>query len=1017
MTIILKPTHKAVKTYYETLAGFDEQRVDHEMAVRSAFQRLLDDAARSVGLVFIPELGEEIEGRTVRPDGTVMDGNYLPRGYWEAKDTHADLDAEIKKKKAKGYPLTNTIFEDTRVGVLYQSGYEVGRFDLSKPKELCNLLNLFFSYEEPHIENFEKAVDEFKERVPDLAQALNKKIKEAHKDNERFKEAYANFFEICQVSLNPNISRDAVDEMLIQHLLTERVMRKIFDIGDFRDRNVIAREVEKVITALTSKSFSRHEFLKSLDRFYFAIEDAVGTIEDFSEKQHFLNTVYERFFQGYSVKVADTHGIVYTPQPIVDFMCASVEEVLKTEFGKELGDRDVYIIDPATGTGSFIVNLLKRMHKRDVQRAYREQMFANEVMLLPYYIASLNIEHTYHELTGKYEPFEGLCFVDTLDLVKDRQTDMFVTEANTRRIERESKAPITVVIGNPPYNVGQVNENDNNKNRVYPEVEKWVRETYAKDSKATNKNALSDVYVKFVKWATKRLDNRDGIVCFITNNSFVDNVAFDGMRRHLLNDFTRIYHVDLHGNVRVNPKLSGTTHNVFGIQVGVGVTIAVKSKKHKKRSLFYKRVVEDWRKEEKYLWLQNNVSIKDVKWKKLKPDERHTWLVPEGAELFGSFVPLGTKETKKEEAPEAVFYSFSNGVKTNRDSVVYDFNKETLKTRVKQFIEDYNSEVDRYKRAVEGEKRNVDEFVNYDKVKWSRDLKLDLKRGNYAEFLLDKFRKSLYRPFTNRYVFFDRILNEEVYQLPSYLPSKSTEKENQSVCLSGIGSNKSFHVLITNIIPCLDLIEKTQCFPFYVYDEDGTNRRENVTDWALKEFRDHYGDDKIKKWDVFYYVYGLLHHPGYRETFGANLKRDLPRVPFAPEFWPFSKAGGELAELHLNYEEMEPYPVKWVDEPDEPVSYRVEKMRLNKDKTALKVNDYLTLSGIPPEAFEYRLGNRSALDWVIDQYRIKEDKRSGIVSNPNRSDYPQYIVRLVEQVINVSVNTVEIVKGLPKKGW
>jgi len=1021
MAVILKPTHKAVKTYYETLDKLAEQGVDHEMALRSAFQRLLEDAAKSVGLVFIPELGEEIEGRTVRPDGTVRDRNHLPRGYWEAKDTHADLDAEIKKKKAKGYPLTNIIFEDTQTGVLYQSGQEYNRYDLSKPPELCALLNEFFSYEEPRIENFEKAVDGFKERVPELARALNEKIKDAHRDNERFKEAYAKFFEICQVSLNPNISRDAVDEMLIQHLLTERVMRKIFDIGDFRDRNVIAREVEKVITALASKSFSRHEFLKSLDRFYVAIEDAAGTIEDFSEKQHFLNTVYERFFQGYSVKVADTHGIVYTPQPIVDFMCASVEEVLKAEFGKGLGDRDVFIIDPATGTGSFIVNLLKRMHKRDLQRAYREQIFANEVMLLPYYIASLNVEHTYHELTGEYEPFEGLCFVDTLDLVKDRQTDLFITEANTERIERESKAPITVVIGNPPYNIGQVNENDNNKNRVYPEVEKWVRETYARDSEASNKNALNDVYVKFVKWATKRLDNRDGIVCFITNNSFIENVAFDGMRKHLLNDFTSIYHVDLHGNVRQNPKLSGTTHNVFGIQVGVGITVAVKSRKHKKPSLFYNRVEEYWRKEEKYLWLQDNVSIKDVKWRNLKPDKRYTWLVPEHAELFESFIPIGTKEGKKlkDDEPETLFKNYGRGVATCRDSIVYGFDKGMLIERVKRFTENYNSEVDRYKRATEEEKKNIDEFVKYDKIKWSRDLKLDLNRGNYAEFSLCKFRGSLYRPFTKRYLFFDRILNEEVYQFPSIYPNPNTEKENVVLIVPSLGSIQVAFFISKYIVDLNFFAGSTpvQCFPFYVYDEDGSNRRENITDWALAEFRDTYSDYHIAKWDIFYYVYGILHHPAYRETFGDNLKRDLPRIPFAPDFRPFSKAGRELAELHLKYEESEPYRLKWVENPDETPDYRVEKMRLNKDKTALKVNDYLTLADIPPEAFEYRLGNRSALEWVIDQYRVKEDKRSGIVSDPNRPDDPQYIVRLVEQVINVSIKTVEIVNGLPKKAW
>ena len=318
-----------------------------------------------------------------------------------------------------------------------------------------------------------------------------------------------------------------------------------------------------------------------------------------------MNTVYERFFQGYSVKVADTHGIVYTPQEIVDFMCASVEEVLRSEFGKTLGDEGVQILDPCTGTGNFIVNLLRRIPKRDLPRMYREQLFANEVMLLPYYIAALNIEHAYYELTDGYEAFPGLCFVDTLDLAKGKQSTFgFMTRENVARVERESEAKITVILGNPPYNANQVNENDNNKNRKYEIVDARVRATYAKESTATLKNKLYDPYVKFIRWATDRLNGRDGIVCMVTNNSFVvDGPPFDGMRKVLEDEYTRIYHVDLHGNVRRNPKLSGTTHNVFGIQVGVGITLAVRKAIEKRPRIMYHRLPEGWRKERKLAWL------------------------------------------------------------------------------------------------------------------------------------------------------------------------------------------------------------------------------------------------------------------------------------------------------------------------------------------------------------------------------------------------------------------------------
>jgi predicted helicase len=321
--------------------------------------------------------------------------------------------------------------------------------------------------------------------VPELAQGLDAKIKVAHKDNPKFQKAFNQFFELCQQTLNPNIRRDAVDEMLVQHLLTERLFRTIFNDSDFTRRNVIAAEIEGVIDALVSRSFSRVDFLKSLDRFYKAIKAAAATLEEFAEKQHFLNTVYERFFQGYSVKVADTHGIVYTPQEIVDFMCASVAEVLQTEFGLTLGSPGVNILDPCTGTGNFIVNILRRIPKKDLPRMYREQLFANEVMLLPYYIAALTIEHAYYELTGKYEAFEGLCFVDTLDLAEEKPHLFSFAERNTERVERQKKAPITVVIGNPPYNAHQVNENDKSKNRKYEVMEARIKQTYIQDSGAT----------------------------------------------------------------------------------------------------------------------------------------------------------------------------------------------------------------------------------------------------------------------------------------------------------------------------------------------------------------------------------------------------------------------------------------------------------------------------------------------------------------------------------------------------
>ncbi|MBZ0279565.1 MAG: N-6 DNA methylase [Anaerolineae bacterium] len=1080
----ITPKHPAIRAYYDKRQQLSAQNVSHELAVREAFKGLLEQMATSNKWTLVIEQKVEGIARVIRPDGTLRDSNTLPRGYWEAKDTRDDLDAEIEKKFTRGYPKSNIIFEDTRRAVLYQSGQRAGDYDLMQPEQVAALISRFLSYTEPNIAAFDQAVERFKGDTAPLAEGLKTLIADAHQTNKAFQTAFAAFFELCKTALNPNISRDAVNEMLIQHLLTERLMRTVFDNPDFVRRNAIAAEVEKVIDALTSRSFSRKDFLGQLDYFYQAIENAAQTLTDFASRQTFINAVYERFFQGYAVKVADTHGIVYTPQPIVDFMCASVEQVLRDQFGYGLDHPEVCIIDPCTGTGNFIINLLHRIKAHNpaaLPDVYANRLFANEVMLLPYYIASLNIEHTYYDLAKRYDPFEGLCFVDTLDLAQSAQLS-FLTEKNSQRVERQKQAKITVIIGNPPYNVGQLNENDNNKNRKYKNVDDRVRETYAFDSAATNKNALSDPYVKFFRWASDRLQGRDGVVCYVSNNSFVDQIAFDGMRKHLLKDFTHVYHLDLHGNVRQNPKLSGTTHNVFGIQVGVGITIAVRSSRvgasgpdaptqtldtpiKPPARLLYHRVPDDWRADQKLAFLTEKSAdpLQTVAWGELIPDARNTWLVPENADEFAAFIPIGSKATKaaKGQDAEAIFKTYGRGVATSRDEVAYDFSRDQLIREIQAQIEDYNAEVDRYKRA--GKPKDVDNFVKYDRVKWSEGLKANLTRGNYAEYNERKVRLSLYRPFTKQHLFFDTLFNERRYQFPHIFPTAETEQENLIICLSGLG-HTVFSCLMSMHIVELKYANQgdggTQCFPFYTYDEDGTNRRENITDWALKQFQQRYPvgaqhvaplppssqqspapvppsplpdtPREITKWDIFYYVYALLHHPAYRAKFADNLKRELPRIPFAPDFWSFAEAGKKLAELHLNYETLEPYPLEYHWIPGKPVSYRVEKMRpLNiqaapssssprpegegsgvrvsyKTFAALQFNDALTLEGIPAAAFDYRLGNRSALDWVIDQYQAKDN------SDPNLyNDDEHYIVKLVGRVVRVSVETAHIVANLP----
>lgn len=576
----LKPAHKPVGEYYAALEEFKSRGVVHETAVRAAFQNLLDACGKQFGWKLVAEWPiKRAKGHALRADGALVDEFRLTHGFWEAKDAGDDLRREAKKKLDAGYPAENILFQAPERAILFQNGREVLDADLSRAENLVNTLRLFFEHQKPEYANWQEAVLNFGASVPQLAHALDELIEHERKANPRYRQAFEDFAALCRQSINPNLSDDAVEEMLIQHLLTERIFRKVFNNPDFTRRNVIASEIEKVIDALTSHSFNRDAFLGKLDHFYRAIETTAATIDDFAQKQEFLNAVYEKFFQGFSVKVADTHGIVYTPQPIVSFMVKSVEEILRKEFGTSLSSKEVQILDPFTGTGNFIVRVMQEIKRTSLEHKYRHELHCNEVMLLPYYIASMNIEHEFLELTGSYRAFEGICLVDTFELAEGGQAQLsFMTPENTARVERQKRAPITVIIGNPPYNVGQLNENDNNKNRKYRVMDRRVSESYAKDSRATLVNKLNDPYVKAIRWASDRIGD-EGVVAFVTNNSFLEQIAFDGMRKNLEADFDEIYVLDLGGNVRKNPKLSGTTHNVFGIQVGVSVNIFVRKRR------------------------------------------------------------------------------------------------------------------------------------------------------------------------------------------------------------------------------------------------------------------------------------------------------------------------------------------------------------------------------------------------------------------------------------------------------
>lgn len=1013
----IKPTHKAIQAFYAELEQYEKLGATNETEVRLAFATLLQHYAQQNNLTLICEKPLRTpQGTTIYVDGMLTDNNFgLPRGYWEAKDLHDNLDTAVRQKFEAGYPQDNILFTTQERAILYQDGQAVMDVGIADPDTFIRVLHTFFSYEQTDIANWERAVVEFKDKVPPLGKRAAALIQNEEATNPRFQKAFTDFHRHCQAAINPNLAKAAVEEMLIQHLLTEEIFSTVFDNRDFTRRNIIAREIENVIDALTEHAYNRAEFLRELAPFYSAIQRAAATFIDFSQKQHFLNTVYEQFFQGFSVKVADTHGIVYTPQPIVNFMVKSVSHLLETEFGRSLSDTGVHIIDPFVGTGNFIVRLIQEINKTALKTKYNDELHCNEVLLMPYYIASMNIEHEFYVATKQYQPFDNLCLVDTFDLTTERQLSMFAPE-NTRRVERQKQTEMFVVIGNPPYNARQMHENDANKNRKYPELDRQIQETYAQASRATNKTALYDPYVKAIHWALDRVKT-NGIVAFVTNHNFIDAQAFDGMRKHLSDACDKIYLLDLGGNVR---KGHAGDANVFDIQIGVSINLFVKKGEEGEGSarIFYNGETAEMSKEATFEFLDACEHIGNVNWQTIEPDARYTWLTEGLREDFETFTPIGSKaaKTEKGEVSGVIFHQFSSGVKTNRDAWAINFDRDTLTTNVQRMIGFYNTQVFKWQGITDKSNINIDDFAEYDdaKISWSRDLKAKMRTGRIAEYDAHKVRTCLHRPFAKSNIFFDRTLNDVVYVFPSIFPTFETEAENRVICVPNRGGRTDFWCYITNVIPhtVFITIDANQCFPFYIYDEDGANRRENITNWALAQFREHYKDANIAKWDIFHYTYALLHHPAYRERYQVNLKRDLPHIPFAPEFWEFVEAGRRLTEIHVHYEEQPQYKLDLIETEGLSLDWRVTQMKFSKDKTQIKYNDFLTLAGIPAEAFQYQLGNRSALEWVVDQYRVKTDRRSGIENDPNRADDETHIVDLIRKVISVSLETVRIVERL-----
>ena len=1039
------PSYPHIERYRADLQRFlDFGGSDNEQSIRRAFAVCLDSYCRDhrEKLALVDEL-DAGPGSRNRPDGTVKDSLRMARGYWEAKDSHDDLDAEIQAKFNRGYPRDNILFEDSQTAVLFQNGAEAMRADMARPGDLHRLIRRFLDYELPQIEEFRQARQQFKADLPAVLESLREAVADAEAHNPDYQDAAALFLSLCRQTISPDVSDADVREMLLQHILTRDIFLRVFDDDQFHRENNVARQLDALEQTFFTGSV-RHQARDRLTTYYGAIGRAADEIADYAEKQQFLKAIYEDFYQAYNPAAADRLGVVYTPNEVVDFIIRGTDHLLQKHFGRTLADENVQILDPATGTGTFITGLINHLPLDRLEYKYRNEIHANEVAILPYYIANLNIEYTYKERTGRYLEFPNLCFVDTLDNmdwqgagatggVVQRQAAFNLgglSEENWIRVQEQNEKSISVIIGNPPYNDKSEIWNDGAANRGYPEIDKRIRDTYVAEGTAQRTHQY-DMYKRFIRWASDRLDD-DGIIGFITNRAYLDARQDDGFRQLAAQEFSDIYVLDLGSDVRRNPKISGTTHNVFGIQTGVAIGFFVREKaKLGECGIHYARREDAELATDKLTYL-HDATFDRIEFESITPDKRNDWLnQSDGA--FEKLVPLANRETKFAKSvndERAIFCLFSNGINTNRDEWLFDFEATGVSDKAYLFCRVYRAEMQRM--ALEQPDVNrIGEWLDRT-IKWTSELEDHFVKGRVIDFASQNIVPAMYRPFVSKYSYYAPIITHRTYQQPRIFPFGGNTG-NKAICFRGMGSNKPFDVLAVDRLVERQFLSNMQCLPLYRYTPDG-ERVSNITEWGLRQFREHYGDDNITAEDIFAYTYAMLHDPAYRQRFEIDLRREFPRVYFQEDFHWWAGKGRELLDLHLNFETADPWPLERVESPTaqrtdprtahpEPVEGRTAGpsagsgragkaiLRADKERNRIILDDQTTLAGIPDEAWWYQLGSRSALEWVLDQYKERKPRDPTIRERFNTyrfADHKERVIDLLHRVCTVSVKTYRI---------
>lgn len=890
--------------------------------------------------------------------------------------------------------------------------------------------------------------EQWAKSVAEIAQRQIERITKLINEEPKHQKAFDNFLKGLHKNINPSITQAEAIEMLSQHIITKPVFDALFENYSFVQNNPMSQSMQKMLDLLEEQSFEKDA--QDLAKFYEFVKMNVGSLDNAEAKQKIIIRLYDSFFKIAFPKMVEKLGIVYTPVEVVDFIVHSVADILEKEFGRNISDENIHILDPFTGTGTFITRLLQSgvINSRDLARKYTQEIHCNEIVLLAYYIAAVNIENTYHDLlpdtNTSYHTFEGICLTDTFQLGESKDGEKLFSEMfpqNSKRVQRQQKAPLRIILGNPPYSVGQKSANDNAQNQSYEKLEQRIEATYAKNSSASSIKALYDSYIKAFRWASDRLDKENGgIIAFITNSGFIDKDSLSGFRKSLQDEFTSVYVFNLRGSIRgrsgIHAKREG--QNVFDIMTGVAITILVKNPLLNKNeaTIYYKDIGEFLSKKEKINILKNNKSAvsNQLNWGIVHPDQNNDWINKSNS-AFEEYYPLNP-EKKFDAKSNSVFTLNSLGLNSNRDVWVNNFSKKELLTNIQITVDFYNSQVEELKKLrITNPKLKVEDFMSTDlkKISWSSSLVPYLDKGTKIILEKDKIRLSLYRPFVKQNLYFGEKLIHRRGQFDQLYPNDSLV--NYTICVSGVGNRGDFSAIITNAISDLNIVAGAQCFPLYYYEESNSIqkgifdtdenqkyiRRDAISDFILDRAFKVYGKNVTKE-DVFYYVYGFLHSTEYRETFDNDLKKTLPRLPLVDEvkdFLTFSKAGRKLADLHLNYETVAPFADAKVIG-DDGKFYAVEKLRFPKkdQKDTIIYNSKITISNIPPQAYKYVVNGKSAIEWVMERYQVKTNEDSGITNNPNdwatEVGNPRYILDLLLSIINLSVQTVDIVNNLPK---